>query len=280
MTRDRDRRVGVRRGPLGGADAPLGGPRDPPGKEAIHACRRCDLWKRATQGVAGEGSLRARLMLVGEQPGDQEDLQGRPFVGPAGLLLRTLLAEAGLAAADYYLTNAVKHFNWEPRGKRRIHKTPAQRDVAACSDWLEREIESIRPKVIVALGATALSALAGKGTSVGAARNTALRHSGGAHLLATYHPSALLRAPSAERKSELRRAVAEDLARAVRLLRHDQTEHGDAPSAALELQRHRGDVDVGDGRRAKPTCSDCNAPLSIATCALQTRHETRQRRKA
>ena len=125
MTPDYDRRTGVCRGPVGRVSAIyfVGGARDPPGKDAIDACRRCELWKRATQGVPGEGGSRARLMLVGEQPGDQEDLQGRPFVGPAGLLLRTLLAEAGLAAPDYYLTNAVKHFNWEPRGKRRIHKT-------------------------------------------------------------------------------------------------------------------------------------------------------------
>src|SRR5437763_14119815 len=123
----------------------------PPGKDDIDACRRCDLWERATQGVGGEGSHKARLMLVGEQPGDEEDQQGKPFVGPAGKLLRHLLSQAGIAPADFYLTNAVKHFSWEPRGKRRMHKTPTPRQMSACHEWLEREIGAVRPTVIVAL---------------------------------------------------------------------------------------------------------------------------------
>ncbi|MET0683401.1 MAG: UdgX family uracil-DNA binding protein [Casimicrobiaceae bacterium] len=192
-------------------------PRQPPGKAAIDACRRCGLWERATQGVPGEGGSRARLMLIGEQPGDEEDKQGKPFVGPAGRLLRLLLAEAGVGPNVFYLTNAVKHFTWEPRGKRRIHKTPAQRDVAACAAWLEAEIAAVRPQVIVALGATALAALTHKRMGIAATRGLDIRL-GDAHLVATYHPSALLRAPDEERRAELRDAVSEDLARAVTLL--------------------------------------------------------------
>jgi DNA polymerase len=194
-------------------------PAPPPDKADIDACRRCPLWENATQGVAGEGGARAKVMLVGEQPGDEEDRQGKPFVGPAGRLLRELLEQAGLAPRDWYLTNAVKHFGWEPRGKRRIHKTPAQRDVAACHAWLDGEIAALRPKVIVALGATALASLTGARKGIAASRGADLVHTSGAHLVATYHPSALLRAPDPKAKAELRRAVEEDLARTVRLLR-------------------------------------------------------------
>jgi DNA polymerase len=194
-------------------------PSPPPDKADIDGCRRCPLWENATQGVAGEGGARAKVMLVGEQPGDEEDRQGKPFVGPAGRLLRELLEQAGLAPREWYLTNAVKHFGWEPRGKRRIHKTPAQRDVAACHAWLEGEIAAMRPRVIVALGATALASLAGARKGIAASRGADLMHSSGAHLVATYHPSALLRAPDPKAKAELRRAVEEDLARTVRLLR-------------------------------------------------------------
>ena len=194
-------------------------PTRPPDKADIDACRRCPLWENATQGVAGEGGARAKVMLVGEQPGDEEDRQGKPFVGPAGRLLREMLEQAGLTARDWYITNAVKHFGWEPRGKRRIHKTPAQRDVAACHAWLEGEIAALRPKVIVALGATALASLVGARRGIAASRATELTHNSGAHLVATYHPSALLRAPDPNAKAELRRAVEEDLARVVRIVR-------------------------------------------------------------
>jgi uracil-DNA glycosylase family protein len=194
-------------------------PSPPPDKADIDGCRRCPLWENATQGVAGEGGARAKVMLVGEQPGDEEDRQGKPFVGPAGRLLRELLEQAGLAPREWYLTNAVKHFGWEPRGKRRIHKTPAQRDVAACHAWLEGEIAAMRPRVIVALGATALASLTGARKGIAASRGADLIHPSGAHLVATYHPSALLRAPDPKARAELRRAVEEDLARTVRLLR-------------------------------------------------------------
>src|SRR3954451_7913376 len=130
--------------------------------QEIDACRACPLWERATQGVPGEGSPKARVMLVGEQPGDQEDQTGKPFVGPAGRVLDAALEKAGVDRSDVYVTNAVKHFSWLPRGKRRIHKTPTQSEIAACFDWLEAEISLLRPHVIVCLGATAAKALLGR----------------------------------------------------------------------------------------------------------------------
>jgi DNA polymerase len=136
-------------------------PVKPPSKEELDACRRCRLGEIATQGVPGEGPRSARLMLVGEQPGDEEDQKGHPFVGPAGRLLRSALEHAGIDDDAIYVTNAVKHFSFELRGKRRIHKTPAQREVAACHAWLEQELAAIKPSVIVALGATALGAVMG-----------------------------------------------------------------------------------------------------------------------
>ena len=192
----------------------------PPRKDEIDECRRCDLWQRATQGVAGEGSTRARLMLVGEQPGDEEDKQGLPFVGPAGKLLRRALADAGIASGDFYLTNAVKHFSWEPRGPRRIHKTPAQREIAACHAWLEREIAAVAPAVIVALGATALRAVTGTRVTVSAARASDLRHRSDARIVATYHPSAVLRAPDEDAREKLMTALVADLTKAAALARN------------------------------------------------------------
>jgi uracil-DNA glycosylase len=191
---------------------------DPPDKQDIDACRRCPLWERATQGVAGEGPRHATLMLVGEQPGDEEDRQGRPFVGPAGRLLRRALEDAAMDVGGVYVTNAVKHFSWEPRGTRRIHKTPAQKEIAACQDWLSSEIASVRPKVIVALGATALSALLGHRMTVGAARKAhTLAHSSGAALVATFHPSAVLRVPDEAARRELYAVLVADLKRAAKL---------------------------------------------------------------
>jgi DNA polymerase len=187
-----------------------------PGKKDIDACRRCPLWERATQGVPGEGPRRAHIMLVGEQPGDEEDLQGKPFVGPAGRLLRRAMAEAGISADDAYVTNAVKHFSWEPRGKRRIHKTPAQREIAACRDWLEAEMAAVKPVVIVTLGATALGAVLGKKMTITAARTATLTLPDGARLIATYHPSAVLRGPDEAARDELYRTLVADLKRAVR----------------------------------------------------------------
>jgi DNA polymerase len=150
-------------------------------------------------------------MLVGEQPGDAEDREGRPFVGAAGGMLRKALEEAGIAPEAVYITNAVKHFSWEPRGIRRIHKTPAQREIAA---WLDGEIAAIRPACIVALGVTALSALVGKRMTLSAARDSPPTLPGGAALIATYHPSALLRAPEEARRDELYALLVADLRRA------------------------------------------------------------------
>ena len=189
----------------------------PPSKKDIDWCRRCPLWERATQGVPGEGPRHARVMVVGEQPGDEEDVQGKPFVGPAGRLLRRAMAEAGLSAEDAYVTNAVKHFSWEPRGKRRIHKTPAQREIAACRDWLDAELTAVKPAVVVTLGATALFAVLGRKMTISAARSAALTLPGGARLVATYHPSAVLRAPDEAGRDELYRTLVTDLRRAARM---------------------------------------------------------------
>jgi probable DNA metabolism protein len=176
-------------------------------------CRRCDLWRHATQAVLGEGPRDARVMLVGEQPGDEEDLRGRPFVGPAGRVLDQAIAAAGLARSEVYITNAVKHFKWEPRGKRRLHKRPELREIAACNAWLEKEIKDIRPSHIVALGASAMRALVGSTLTVDAARRQPFSHAMGATVLATYHPSAILRAEG-DRAAGLRGKLIEDLARA------------------------------------------------------------------
>jgi uracil-DNA glycosylase len=178
-------------------------------------CTRCPLYERATQTVFGEGVLR-RLMLVGEQPGDAEDKAGRPFVGPAGALLRELLEEAGIAEDAVYVTNAVKHFKWRPAGKRRIHDKPNWSEVKACGHWLELELAAVRPELVVCLGATAAQALFGREARVGALRGKPLQLSDGTRALVTMHPSAVLRAgvDRAERRSEL----LDDLTRAARTL--------------------------------------------------------------
>ena len=188
-----------------------------PTKDHLDACRRCELWEHATQGVPGEGPRGARIMLVGEQPGDEEDREGRPFVGPAGRLLRTLLDEAGIPVEHVYLTNAVKHFSFVLRGKRRIHKTPLQRQIAACHVWLEGELVRERPAVIVALGVTALVAVLGRRISLTAARAGPISDPQGTPVVATYHPSAALRAPDHEARAALRATLLADLVRAAKL---------------------------------------------------------------
>jgi DNA polymerase len=188
-----------------------------PSKYDIDGCRRCPLWERATQGVNGKGAPRAALMLVGEQPGDAEDLAGEPFVGPAGKLLRSALERADIVADAVYITNAVKHFNWEPRGKRRIHKTPSQQAVAACRHWLDEEIRHVRPRVVVALGASALLALTGQRMPIGTARARPLQLSEGRRLIATYHPAAILRAPDDTAREALLQSLIDDLRRAAAL---------------------------------------------------------------
>ncbi len=156
-------------------------------------CRACPLWEHATQTVFGEGNAHARVMVVGEQPGDVEDRQGHPFVGPAGRILDEGLRQAGIDRRATYVTNAVKHFKWEPRGKRRLHKTPAQREIEACRQWLEGEIAAIQPALIVALGATAAKALLGAGFRITQSRGTVQRREGLPDVIATFHPSYLLR---------------------------------------------------------------------------------------
>jgi len=168
---------------------------------------------RATQVVFGAGAKRATMMLVGEQPGDKEDLEGKPFVGPAGAMLQRALEEAGLKPEAIYVTNAVKHFSWEPRGKRRIHKKPSDAEVDACHRWLERELELVEPRLVVALGATAARALLGRATPIGRNRGRALRRPGGPPVLVTVHPSALLRVPD-EYKAEAYRRFVDDLRKA------------------------------------------------------------------
>jgi uracil-DNA glycosylase len=178
-------------------------------REAAQSCRGCDLWRDATQTVFGEGPAGAELVLVGEQPGDQEDRQGHPFVGPAGRLLDRGLESAGIDSGAVYRTNAVKHFKWEPRGKRRIHKKPSRWEVAACRPWLVAELEELTPRVLVLLGATAAQALFGPGFRVTQERGRELEGPGGAAALATVHPSAILRARDEDRKHEMELFVAD-----------------------------------------------------------------------
>jgi uracil-DNA glycosylase len=179
-------------------------------RAAAATCRACDLWKRGTQTVFGEGSGKPRVMFVGEQPGDQEDIQGRPFVGPAGKILDKALVEAGIDRNDVYVTNAVKHFKWEPRGKRRIHKKPNSIEITACKPWIEAEIEVVHPHVIVCLGATAAQALLGREFKVSTQRGVWVPSPLAPFVMATVHPSSLLRAPDEEtRRLETRRFVAD-----------------------------------------------------------------------
>lgn len=177
------------------------------------ACRECPIGEYATQSVIGEGNRRARLMLVGEQPGDQEDLQGHPFVGPAGKLLARALEQVGIPQELVFVSNAVKHFKFELRGKRRIHKTPTQREAAACLHWLEDEIALVKPEAIVALGSTAARSLVGRPVPVMAARGQWLDREDGRKVLITLHPSALLRVPPEDRDAAFS-AFADDLAKA------------------------------------------------------------------
>jgi uracil-DNA glycosylase len=189
-------------------------------RRAAAGCRACDLWERGTQTIFGEGKSRAALLLVGEQPGDVEDVQGRPFVGPAGKLLDAALKAAGIDRTQVYVTNAVKHFNWEPKGKRRIHKKPGARHIAACKPWLRAEVEAINPRVVVCLGATAAQALLGPAFRVTQHRGEAL-HSDvapGSTIVATVHPSSLLRVNDAGERDLAMDAFVTDLRHAAALL--------------------------------------------------------------
>jgi uracil-DNA glycosylase family protein len=178
-------------------------------KAATMACRECPIGELATQSVIGEGRLKPKLMLVGEQPGDQEDLQGHPFVGPAGKLLSRALEAADIPRQQTFVSNAVKHFKFELRGKRRIHKSPTQREIAACHHWLEDEIALVRPAALVALGATAARSLLGRAVPVTVNRGQWLPREDGLQVLVTLHPSALLRVDAEEREPAFEAFVAD-----------------------------------------------------------------------
>jgi DNA polymerase len=191
---------------------------------AARECRDCPLWKNATQTVFGEGNARARIMLVGEQPGDVEDREGHPFVGPAGRILDQALAEAGLDRKSLYVTNAVKHFKWEPRGKRRMHKTPAQREVDACHQWLERELAAVKPVLVVALGATAAKALLGPQFRITRDRGKVQRREGLPGVIATFHPSYILRMKQRPEGADVYELFVHDLRTAARHLLPDDSD--------------------------------------------------------
>ena len=180
-------------------------------KAAAASCQACDLWEAATQTVFGDGDGHARLMLVGEQPGDQEDLQGKPFVGPAGKLLERALNEAGIDRGRVYLTNAVKHFRWTRRGKRRLHEKPNAGQVRACRPWLEAEIEVVKPGLIVLLGATAAQSVMGPAFRVSRQRGEVLSSPFGIPVVATVHPSSILRATDDESREAAMSSFIADL---------------------------------------------------------------------
>jgi len=180
-------------------------------RKAAAGCKACDLWKLGTQTVFGEGRRTAHVMMVGEQPGDKEDLAGRPFVGPAGAVLDKALAAAGIAREDVYVTNIVKHFKWEPRGKRRLHKKPNAIEISACRPWLEAEIGVVRPQVVVLLGATAAQGILGRDFRVTQHRGEWMKSEIAPYVLATVHPSSILRAPDDDARHEEMRKLIEDL---------------------------------------------------------------------
>jgi uracil-DNA glycosylase len=180
-------------------------------KEASAGCRGCDLWERGTQTVFGEGLDGAEIMLVGEQPGDREDVEGRPFVGPAGKLLNRALEEAGIERDEVYITNVVKHFKWEPRGKRRIHKKPNLEEITACRPWLNAELKLVEPQVLVCLGSTAAQALLGASFRVTKQRGTFVESDLAPAVTATVHPSSILRSPDDTTREVETQALVRDL---------------------------------------------------------------------
>ena len=180
-------------------------------REEARACQDCPLWANATQTVFGAGDPHARVMLVGEQPGDEEDKKGLPFVGPAGRLLDRALEAAGVNREHLYVTNAVKHFKWQLRGKRRLHKTPAQREIDACHQWLEGEIRTVKPHVVVALGATAAKAVIGRDFKVSIQRGQFVESTHAPYVFATFHPSALLRLKEDEEREAAFAQLVKDL---------------------------------------------------------------------
>lgn len=195
-------------------------------QEAVQHCRGCDLYQNATQAVFGELETGARakkpkvaIMMIGEQPGDQEDRQGRPFVGPAGKLLDKCLEEADIDRRKVYVTNAVKHFRWEPRGKLRIHKKPSMKEIHACRPWLEAELEAVRPELIVCLGATAAQSLLGSGFKITQSHGKVQQAEGFPPIIATLHPSAILRARTDEDRQRDTKSFMDDLRRVTDFLK-------------------------------------------------------------
>jgi uracil-DNA glycosylase family protein len=187
-------------------------------RDAAADCKACDLWKRGTQTVFGEGSRRAEVFFVGEQPGNEEDLSGQPFVGPAGRLLNEALADAVIDRKQTYVTNVVKHFKWEPRGKRRIHKKPNSSEIAACRPWLEAEIAMVKPQVIVCLGATAAQALLGPRFLVSKQRGQFIESTLAPYIMATVHPASILRAPDDETRHKEKQRFIDDLKKVARVI--------------------------------------------------------------
>jgi uracil-DNA glycosylase len=188
-------------------------------REAAAGCRACELWKTGTQTVFGEGTRRAEILFVGEQPGDKEDLAGKPFVGPAGRVLDEGLEAAGIDRKLAYVTNAVKHFKWQARGKRRIHQKPNAAELAACRPWLDAELAVVKPKVVVALGATAAQSLLGRGFRVTKERGVPVESDLAQHVLATVHPSSILRQETDADRAEAMREFVADLKVVAKLLR-------------------------------------------------------------
>jgi uracil-DNA glycosylase family protein len=188
-------------------------------REAAADCKACDLWRTGTQTVFGEGSGDAEIVFVGEQPGDKEDLAGRPFVGPAGQVFDEALELAGIDRSLAYVTNAVKHFKWTPRGKRRIHQKPNAAELAACRPWLDAELEAVQPKVLVALGATAAQALLGRQFRVTRQRGVPVESDLAPHVIATVHPSSILRQETDEDRAAAMEALVADLKVVAKLLR-------------------------------------------------------------
>jgi uracil-DNA glycosylase len=187
-------------------------------REAVHRCRACPLWEPATQAVFGEGLKRSELVLVGEQPGDREDVEGRPFVGPAGRVLDEALEQAGIARSDVYVTNVVKHFKYRRRGKRRIHQKPDAAEIGACRPWLDSELKAVQPTALMALGATAAQALFGRQFRVTRQRGELIDSGLAPIVSATWHPSAILRAPDEEARAQSMRELTADLANVARTM--------------------------------------------------------------
>lgn len=187
-------------------------------QKAAADCKACDLWENATQTVFGEGRRRARIMFIGEQPGNEEDLQGKPFVGPAGRLFDEALEEAGIDRRRTYVTNVVKHFKWEPRGKRRIHKKPNSAEITACRPWIEAEIATVKPKMIVCLGAIAAQSLLGKDFRVSRQRGELIQSPLAQFVMATVHPSSILRASDEQARKDGMQRFIDDLKKGARIL--------------------------------------------------------------